>query len=83
MKCLRATMNSPSGDQSGEFSRRKLSSDTCVGFDPSRFMIQILSPPSRSEVKAIFVPSGEYFGCMSQATPDAMARASPPPIGMT
>ncbi len=76
-------MNWPSGDQSGWFNRRKSSSLTWVGFDPSRFITQMLSPPPRSEVKAIWRPSGEYFGCMSQATPRAMTRASPPVIGIT
>ena len=46
-------------------------------------MTHRLSPPPRSEVKAMERPSGEYLGCMSQATPEAMARASPPVIGMT
>ena len=46
-------------------------------------MIQMLSPPARSEVKAIWRPSGDHFGCMSQATPEAMARASPPETGIT
>ncbi|MNT12073.1 hypothetical protein D3C86_1522750 [compost metagenome] len=83
VKCLRPTMNWPSGDQSGWVSRRKVSFDTCLAFDPSRSMTHRLSPPPRSEVKAMERPSGENLGCMSQATPEAMARASPPLIGMT
>ena len=83
VKCFRATMNWPSGDHSGWFSRRKVSFDTWVGLEPSASMIQILSPPARSDVKAMWRPSGDHFGCMSQATPEAMARASPPATGMT
>ncbi|MDT4866448.1 hypothetical protein D3C73_665130 [compost metagenome] len=83
VKCLRPTMNWPSGVQAGEFSRRKVSLDTWRGFEPSRSMIHRLSPPPRSEVKAMERPSGEKRGCMSQATPEAMARASPPAIGIT
>ena len=45
-------------------------------------MIQILSPPPRSLVKAIFEPSGEKRGWMSQARPLVIALAVPPSIGI-
>ncbi|WP_235562796.1 hypothetical protein [Brevundimonas sp. Root1423] len=80
---MRPTTNWPSGVHSGWFTSRKVSFDTCVGLEPSASMIQMLSPPPRSEVKAMWRPSGDHFGCISQATPDAMARASPPATGIT
>ena len=59
VKCLRAAMYCESGVQAGLLRRRKLSFVTCCGFLPSRSMIQMLSPPERSEVNAIHLPSGE------------------------
>jgi hypothetical protein len=56
---LAATRYSESGDQFGSLVRRKVSLVTCCGFEPSRFMIQRLSPPARSLVKAIHFPFGE------------------------
>ncbi len=58
MKCLRATMYSPSGVQVGLLSRRKVSLVTARGFVPSRSMTQTLSPPPWSLVKAIHLPFG-------------------------
>ncbi len=58
MQCLRATMYWPSGDQAGLLSRRNDSLVTAWGFEPSRFMIQMLSPPPWSLVKAMVLPSG-------------------------
>ena len=45
-------------------------------------MIQMLSPPPRSEVKAMRLPSGEKRGCTSQARPSAIRVGVPPAIGM-
>ncbi len=45
-------------------------------------MIQILSPPARSEVKAIFDPSGENFGYISKGSPAAIRTGVPPEIGI-
>ena len=39
-------------------------------------MTQMLSPPARSLVKAIFVPSGEKRGCSSHATPCVIGVAA-------
>ena len=50
--------------------------------EPSVFMIQILSPPPRSEVKAICRPSGEKRGCTSNGRPLAIRVARPPAIGI-
>ena len=58
VKCLRAAMNSLSGVQAGLFSNRKLSFVTWTGSEPSRPMIQMLSPQPRSVVKAMNRPSG-------------------------
>ena len=82
MKCLWPAIHSPSGLQAGLLTRRKLSFETCFGSLPSRFMIQMLSPPARSLVKAIHCPSGEKRGCMSQETPALIALASPPAAGI-
>ena len=83
MKCLRAATYCESGVHVGLFSSRKVSLVTCCGFLPSRSMIQMLSPPERSEVNAIHLPSGEYRGCMSQGMPEVRGFASPPPAGIT
>jgi hypothetical protein len=56
---LRPTRYSLSGVHDGWLSRRKVSFETCFASDPSRFMYQRLSPPLRSEVKAIHLPFGE------------------------
>ena len=45
-------------------------------------MVQMLSPPPRSLVKAMREPSGEKRGWNSHAMPDAMAVAFPPLTGM-
>ena len=65
VKCFLATMYWPSGLQLGWFIRRKLSWVSWRLSLPSRFMIQMLSPPPRSEVKAIRLPSGEKRGWVS------------------
>ncbi len=75
-------MNCESGVHAGLFGSRKLSFVTCCGFFPSRPMIQMLSPPDRSDVNAIHFPSGEYRGCMSHGMPEVSAFASPPPNGI-
>ena len=76
VKCFRAARYSPSADHVALFSRRKLSLVTCRLSDPSAFMIQILSPPPRSDVKAIFDPSGEKRGCISHGRPLAIFVAA-------
>ena len=81
---MRAAMNSPSGLQAGELGRRKVSVEiwrVSLQASSPRSTTQMLSPPSRSEVNAIAVPSGENFGCMSHAGPEVIWRASPPSIG--
>ena len=83
VKCFLAAMNRPSGLHEGWLRSRKSSFETWRLSEPSAFMIQILSPPPRSEVKAMRRPSGEKRGCTSQARPSAMRVGAPPPIGMT
>jgi hypothetical protein len=58
-------MNRPSGLQVAWLSSRKSSLVSWRLSEPSAFMIQILSPPPRSDVKAIRRPSGEKRGCCS------------------
>ena len=82
VKCLRATMYSPSGVQVGLLSRRKLSSVTWRASLPSAAMVQMLLPPLRSEVKAMRLPSGDQRGWISQARPLLMRVAAPPETGM-
>ena len=53
------------GRQLGWFSSRKSSFVSCFLFEPSAFMIQTLSPPPRSDTKAMRVPSGDQRGCCS------------------
>ena len=77
-----ATMNRPSRLQLGWLSRRKSSVVTCRLSDPSQFIIQMLSPPPRSDVKAIRRPSGEKRGCTSHASPSAIRVGAPPSIGI-
>jgi len=48
---------------------------------PSRSMTHRLSPPPASLVKAMRLPSGLKRGCICQAIPVAIGRASPPSIG--
>ena len=62
VKCFLATRNRPSGLQLGWLRRRNFSVVTCRLSEPSRFMIQMLSPPPRSDVNAIRRPSGEKRG---------------------
>jgi hypothetical protein len=82
VKCFLAAMKRPSLLQVGWLSRRKSSLVTWRLSLPSAFMIQILSPPPRSEVKAMRRPSGEKRGCTSQARPSAIRVGVPPEIGM-
>jgi hypothetical protein len=82
VKCFRATMYSESGVQAGPFRRRKLSFVTACGFEPSRSMTQMLSPPERSLVKAIQRPSGEKRGCMFHVIPSVSCVAVPPSKGI-
>lgn len=72
----------PVGDQLGWFSRRKSSFVTCRLSLPSAFITQILSPPPRSEVKAMRLPSGEKRGWTSHERPSLMRVGVPPVMGM-
>src|SRR6266481_4956818 len=49
--------------------------------DPSGSAIQTFSAPLRSEMKAIFFPSGENFGWLSNDIPPTIRFASPPVSG--
>ena len=82
MKCLRAAIYWPSGLQVGAFSSRNVSRVIARAPEPSAFITQILSPPPRSEVKAISRPSGEKRGCMSKARPEVIRVGVPPAIGI-
>jgi hypothetical protein len=54
---------------------------TCRGFAPSASAIQIWLEPERSEVKAIWVSSGDTAGC--QAAIPRMRRRGVPPFAST
>ncbi|MGN5373394.1 hypothetical protein [Sphingomonas hankookensis] len=54
------------------------SSDTRTGFDPSASATHRLFTPERSDTKAKRVPSGDQTGCISNAVPRRIGRASPP-----
>ena len=58
VKCLRAAMNSSRAPRSGCSSGGSSPSSPAAGSSPSRSMIQMLSPPERSDVNAIHLPSG-------------------------
>ena len=45
-------------------------------------MIQMLSPPPRSEVNAMRAPSGEKRGSCSHAIPSAIRVGVPPATGI-
>ena len=60
-----------------------LSEDNFSGSLPSAFAIHTFSLPSRSLTKTMRLPSGENFGCESNAMPLVMRRASPPSMGKT
>src|SRR5690606_117163 len=78
VKCLRATMYSPSGVQVGLLSRRKLSSVTWRASLPSAAIVQMLLPPLRSEVKAMRLPSGDQRGWVAQVRPEVVRVGGPP-----
>ena len=71
----------PSGAQFGEAKTLFGSFDTCFGSAPSGCIIQMFSLPSRSEINAIHLPSGENLGWLSNAIPPEINFASPPSIG--
>src|SRR5258708_36901077 len=71
----------PSGAQLGEVKSLLGSFETCFTPVPSGCMIQMFSLPSRSEINAIHLPSGETFGWLSKAMPPATSLACPPSIG--
>ncbi len=81
VKCFRAAIYWPSGDQVGPFSSSKFSRVIWRRFWPLASITQMLSPPPRSEVKAICRPSGEKRGWLSNGRPSAMRVARPPVIG--
>ena len=80
-KCLRAARKRPSGLQTGLLTSRKSSRLICFGSPPVVEIVQTLSPPLRSLMKAISEPSGLNRGIMSHAIPFVRASASPPPMG--
>ncbi|HST21277.1 MAG TPA: hypothetical protein VLR90_09190 [Blastocatellia bacterium] len=53
-----------------------------LGSAPSTFEIQMFSAPLRSLRKAIFFPSGENFGWLSNERPPMIRLASPPLAGI-
>jgi hypothetical protein len=66
--CLVNTILDPSGDQSA-CSSRSPELVSCLGPEPSAFMIQIASaPPPRLLVKRICLASGDQFGEKSLKT---------------
>src|SRR6266567_2184439 len=74
-------MYMPSGAQLGEVKSLLGSFETCFMPVPSGCMIQMFSLPSRSEMNAIHLPSGENLGWLSKAMPPAMSLAWPPSMG--
>src|SRR5438874_11836375 len=70
-----------SGAQLGEVKSLLGSFETCFTPVPSGCMIQIFSLPSRSEMKAIHLPSGENLGWLSNAMPPSIGLAWPPSMG--
>src|SRR5882757_7360750 len=71
----------PSGAQLGEVKSLFGSFETCFTPVPSACMIQIFSLPSRSEMNAIHLPSGENLGWLSKDMPASISLAWPPSIG--
>src|SRR6267154_865657 len=71
----------PSGAQLGEVKSLFGSFETCFAPVPSERIIQTFSVPSRSERKAIHLPSGENLGWLSKDIPPAMSLAWPPSMG--
>src|SRR5690242_11014807 len=70
---LSNAIRSLSGDQRGLPTATALKAVNSAGLRPSRSHTQIASLPKRSELKAIFLPSGENCGSISQAV-DAITR---------
>src|SRR3990170_3583132 len=65
---VRETMTySPSGVHAGDANSELLSLESFFGSLPPAFMIHRFSAPSRSERKAIHIPSGEKRGWLSKA----------------
>jgi hypothetical protein len=54
----------------------------CVVSFMSSDIVHTPSPPLRSDVKTIFVPSGLKRGCASYAIPEVRAVARPPAAGI-
>src|SRR5215472_10307474 len=78
---LETRTNWLSGVQLGDANSELGSLETCFGSLPSGFMIQTFSLPSRSDRKAIHLPSGENLGWLSKAMPPSISLAWPPSMG--
>ncbi len=64
---------------------QRFSREICFAFFPSTSIVQMFQRPSRSDEKAIRLPSGLKRGCMSNAAPPAIRVAGDeplPPIGI-
>ncbi len=72
----------PSGDHAGEMYMLLLPVVSAVVSLPSAFMSQTFSPPERSEMNAMRLPSGENRGCASNAMPLVRRVAVPPVMGI-
>jgi hypothetical protein len=72
----------PSGVHSGLWYVFVLPRVICAVSFLSSDMVQRFQPPSRSETKTTFLPSGEKRGCPSKAMPRVSGTAFPPPIGI-
>ena len=75
-------MYCPSGVHSGETYSALFPRVTCVVSVRSSLMVQRLSPPLLSEMKATDSPSGLKRGCTSNAMPVSNGDAVPPVMGM-
>ena len=73
-------MYSPSGDQVGLLMNHWRSREICFASFPSTSIVQMFHRPSRSEVKAIRLPSGLNRGCTSKTLPPAIRVAGADPL---
>ena len=78
-------MEWPSAPHAGLFTNQRFSFDTCRASLPSASTVQMFHSPSRSDEKAMRLPSGLKRGCMSKAGPLVIRSADDaplPPTGM-
>jgi hypothetical protein len=66
----------PSGDQLAYPTSGPPNAVIRTGFEPSAFETQISGEPERDDVKAIFLPSGEYLGFSSLLVDEMKSSAS-------